>query len=138
MIKQYSLTIKTKGRGLVDLTHDVAGFIAQSTITIGICHLFLHHTSASLTLCENADPLVHSDLEEFMQRLVPDGDRYFQHVAEGPDDMSAHVRTVLTQTFLSLPITGKKLNLGTWQGIYLWEHRFKGHERRLTVTLMGE
>ena len=123
---------------MLNLSSDISELVAKSGIRTGICHLFLHHTSASLILCENADPVVQRDLEAFMQRLTPDGDPIFQHTMEGPDDMPAHVRTVLTQNSLSIPISNTHLALGTWQGIYLWEHRFKSHKRRVTMTLMGE
>lgn len=137
MLTQHTLEITTPGRGLLDITDKVATLVAESGITTGLCHLFIHHTSASLSIGENADPLVLSDLEAFMCRLIPDGDPICQHVAEGPDDMPAHVRAILTQTFLVLPITNKRLGLGTWQAIYLWEHRLRSYERKLTVTLQG-
>jgi len=138
MYKQYKFEISTKGRGLINITDEVAKYISQAGATIGLCHIFLHHTSASLSLCENHDPLVRNDLEAFMQRLVPDGDPLYEHIAEGPDDMPSHVRTVLTQSALMLPITDKKLALGTWQGIYVWEHRMQGHHRKITVTIQGD
>lgn len=137
-MQQYSITIHTPGRRIVDITNDVNQCVHQANITTGLCHVFIHHTSASLILCENADPLVQSDLEAFMQRLIPDGDPICQHVAEGPDDMPAHIRSILTSSFLSIPITNKKLGLGTWQGIYIWEHRQRPYERRLTITILGE
>lgn len=102
-----------------------------------MCHLFLRHTSASLIICENADPTVRSDLERFMAKLVPDGNKDFEHDAEGPDDMSAHVRTILTNPALAIPVSGGRLLLGTWQGIYLWEHRTHAQERELIVTVTG-
>lgn len=138
MITQETLIYTTQGRGMLDLTQDVAAKVSESGITTGICQLFLHHTSASLIICENADLDVQRDLEAFMQRLSPDGDPLFRHTMEGPDDMPAHVRTVLTQSSLSLPITQKKLALGTWQGLYIWEHRLKPYQRKVTLTLMGE
>src|SRR5690349_19171426 len=125
MIIQETLIYTTQGRGMLDLTQDVAAKVAASGITTGICHLFLQHTSASLIICENADLDVQRDLEAFMQRLSPDGDPLFRHTMEGPDDMPAHVRTVLTQSALSVPVAQKKLVLGTWQGLYIWEHRLK-------------
>lgn len=136
MTLQQSLTVKTKGRGMIDVTDQIAAIVSHSQITAGICNIFLHHTSASLILCENADPTVQTDLEAFMQRFVPDGDNLFKHTLEGPDDMPAHIRTVITQSFLTIPITEKKLNLGTWQGIYVWEHRFAGHARKITITII--
>jgi len=137
-VHQSLIQVTTPGRGISDITSTIATWVAQSGISIGTCHVFLHHTSASLILCENADPLVQRDLEAFMQRLVKDGDPLFQHTAEGPDDMPAHIRTILTQSYLVLPITDGQLGLGTWQGIYLWEHRIHSHQRQLTLTLQGE
>ncbi|WP_306341488.1 secondary thiamine-phosphate synthase enzyme YjbQ [Solemya elarraichensis gill symbiont] len=103
-----------------------------------MCHLFIYHTSASLMLCENADPDVRSDLERFFSRLVPDGDPLFEHIDEGVDDMPAHIRSILTKMDLTMPVTNGSLDLGTWPGIYLWEHRHRGHQRKLSVTVMGE
>ncbi len=130
-----TLTIATPGRGTTELTARVAEIVSASGVRTGLVHLFLHHTSASLMLCENADPTVRRDLETFFSRLVPDGDRMFRHTAEGPDDMPAHVRTVLTQNSMTLPVADGRLDVGTWQGVYLWEHRTAGHRRRLTVTV---
>lgn len=138
LTQQRILNIQTPGRGMVNITNHVAQFVSESQITTGLCHLFLHHTSASLIICENSDVLVQTDLEAFMKRLVPDGDSLYQHIEEGPDDMPSHVRTVLTQNSISFPITQKKLALGTWQGIYVWEHRLRAYERRVTITLQGE
>lgn len=138
MVKQESFTVATRGRGSYDITGDVQAVVADAGITIGLCHVFVHHTSASLMLCENADPTVRRDLEVFMARLVPDGDPDFQHTDEGPDDMSAHVRTVLTQSGLTIPVQQGRCALGTWQGIYLWEHRTGQFRRKLTVTVQGE
>lgn len=137
MLKQFKLDLNTTGRGMIDITAKIADFVSEANIHIGLCHIFLHHTSASLVLCENADPLVQSDLEAFMIRLVPDGDPLFQHIAEGHDDMPSHVRSILTQSFLTVPITNNNLALGTWQGIYLWEHRLRPHHRKLTVTVFA-
>lgn len=134
---QYKLEFTTPGRGLINITDGVANSVAQANVAIGLCHVFIHHTSASLTLCENADPLVQTDLEAFMERLIPDGDALYQHTAEGPDDMPSHVRSVLTQSFLMLPIADYKLALGRWQGIYLWEHRLRSHHRKIIVTIQG-
>ena len=138
MLVQYKFDITTPGRGIITITHSVAEFVAQAGITTGLCHVFLHHTSASLIICENHDSLVQRDLEAFMCRLIPDGDPLYQHTEEGPDDMPSHVRTVLTASFLSVPVTDNKLALGKWQGIYLWEHRLRSHQRKLTVTIQGE
>jgi secondary thiamine-phosphate synthase enzyme len=138
MISQQQLVVVTRGRGSYQLTGRVQDVVRQATIRTGLCHVFLQHTSASLMLCENADPDVRADLERFMVRLVPDGDPVFAHTDEGPDDMSAHVRTVLTQSGLVLPVSGGQLALGVWQGLYLWEHRYRGHERTLVVTVSGD
>jgi secondary thiamine-phosphate synthase enzyme len=138
MVYQQQLQFPTRGRGTFDISRQVAEAIQQSGIKQGICQVFVHHTSASLILCENADPTVRSDLETFMEKMVPDGDSMFQHTDEGPDDMPAHVRTVLTQSSLSFPVDGGKDSLGIWQGVYLWEHRTHPHNRKVTVTVMGE
>lgn len=131
------LTINTQGRGTYDVTDAVADVVARAKTSSGLCHLFLRHTSASLIVCENADPGVRKDLERFMARLVVDGDRLFEHDAEGPDDMPAHIRAILTQVSLQIPVEQGRLMLGTWQGIYLWEHRLAPHARELLVTVMG-
>lgn len=133
--QQRSISIKTKGRGMIDVTAHITDAVIHSKIETGLCNIFLHHTSASLIICENYDPTVQSDLEAFIQRLVPDGDKLYEHTIEGPDDMPAHIRTVLTQSSITIPVTNNKLNLGQWQGIVLWEHRLKGHERKLTITV---
>ncbi len=135
MAIQKILNIKTPGRGLMNITPLISEVAAKANISMGLCNVFLHHTSASLTICENDDPAVLRDLEAFMQRLVPDGDKLFTHIIEGPDDMPAHIRTILTQSSITIPITDQKLALGTWQGVFLWEHRIKGHQRIITVTL---
>jgi secondary thiamine-phosphate synthase enzyme len=137
MLIQKTFKIKTAGRGLVDITMEVNQLLSSENITQGLCNVFLHHTSASLTLGENYDPSVLVDLEAFMARLIPDGDSLFKHTAEGPDDMPSHVRSVLTQNSINIPIVDKKLALGTWQGLFLWEHRLAPHERKITVTLQG-
>ncbi|MDH5436592.1 MAG: secondary thiamine-phosphate synthase enzyme YjbQ, partial [Gammaproteobacteria bacterium] len=120
---QETIKIKTHGRGTHEISEQVQTIVKTSGITTGLCHVFVHHTSASLMLCENADPDVRTDLETFMSHLVPDGDPMFIHTMEGSDDMPAHIRTVITQTGLNIPITNGRCALGTWQGIYLWEHR---------------
>jgi len=132
----HSCTIKTTGRGTQLITAVVADVVALAECEAGLCNLFLQHTSASLILCENADPDVHTDLENFMQKLVRDGDPSFLHDAEGPDDMPAHIRTILTQNSLTIPIVNGRLALGTWQGIYLWEHRTSAFNRKLLVTII--
>ncbi len=134
---QLELSIETQGRGTYDLTAEVVAAIEESGVATGLCHIFLRHTSASLMLCENADPAVMRDLESFMSRLTPDGDPMFTHTAEGPDDMSAHVRSVLTHNDLHVPVRNAKCDLGTWQGIYLWEHRHASHRRNITLTING-
>lgn len=134
MTSAQSIACNTEGRGLYDLTSSVQGLIASDYN--GLCHLFIHHTSASLLITENADPDVHKDLERFISDLVPDGDPRFCHTAEGKDDMPAHIRSVLTQTEIAIPVADGKLQLGTWQGIYLWEHRLQAHKRRVTCTLL--
>jgi len=133
-----TLEIATTGRGTYDLTGQLASVVAASDVGVGLCHVFVHHTSASLLVTENADPDVHRDLEAWLARAVPDGDALYRHTAEGPDDMSAHVRAALTLTSLTLPVRDGRLDLGTWQGVYLYEHRRRGHRRRLSVTLVGE
>jgi len=138
MVHQQGFDVATSGRGTTDISREVAAVIRESGIRTGLCQVFCHHTSASLILCENADPRVRVDLETFMSRLVPDGDPAYLHDDEGPDDMPAHVRTVLTQSGLSFPLRDGRDLLGTWQGIYLWEHRTHPHRRRITVTVIGE
>jgi len=135
---QNTLEFDTRGRGTIELTADVQDAVAASGIGTGLCSVFVHHTSASLIITENADPSVREDLEAFMARLAPDGDAAYRHDAEGPDDMPAHLRSVLTQTAISVPVAGGRCLLGSWQGIYLWEHRARGHRRRVTVTVIGD
>jgi secondary thiamine-phosphate synthase enzyme len=132
-----SFVIRTSGRGTTEITDRVEVITTSSRARNGLCSVFIHHTSASLILCENADPSVRRDLERFAQRLVPDGDRLFEHDDEGPDDMPAHVRSILTTSTLTIPIADGSLALGTWQGIYLWEHRTRPHSRKLTVSVVG-
>lgn len=136
--QQQRLVVATRGRGFHELSGEVQELVCQSGIRIGLCHLFLRHTSASLCITENADAEVRRDLERIAQRLAPDGDRLFQHDAEGPDDMPAHVRNLLFGYQLSVPVENGRLALGTWQGIYLWEHRTAAHRREVVVTLQGE
>lgn len=138
MIAQHELTIQTSGRGTYDISHEVQAFVGESGIAAGICQVFIRHTSASLMLCENADPAVLADMETFMSRTVPDGDPMFTHTAEGPDDMPAHVRSVLTQSDLCVPVRDARCALGTWQGIFLWEHRHAPHTRRVIITVQGD
>ncbi len=136
MAQLHRFEIATTGRGTYDVTREVARAVPRE-LACGLAVVFCHHTSASLIVSENADPVVRADLERFLARLVPDGDRLFAHTDEGPDDMPAHVRTVLTQTSLTIPIADGRLALGTWQGLYLWEHRAAPHRRRLSVTIAG-
>jgi len=124
-------------RGLTPVTDRVAEIVAESGVSAGLAHIFVHHTSCSLVIQENADPSVRRDLEAFFSRLVPDGDELFTHTAEGPDDMPAHVKAALTAVSLTIPVHEGRLSLGTWQGLYLWEHRDRGGPRRLTVTVQG-
>ena len=133
----HSFTVDTPGRGTTEITQLVQNAVAKSGITDGLCTVFIHHTSASLVINENADRDVQRDLDAFLSRLVPDGDSLFVHTMEGPDDMPAHVKTALTQTSLGIPVTGGRCALGTWQGVFLWEHRRRGHRRRITVTVVG-
>lgn len=132
-----TLECLTQGRGFYDLTSDLARSVESSGIDSGLCHVFIQHTSASLIINENADQDVRVDLETFMADLVPDGDSRFLHQAEGPDDMPAHIRSVLTATELTLPVRDGCLILGTWQNVYLWEHRTHQHKRRVLVTVQG-
>ena len=137
MFEQHSISLPTRGRATIEITRDVEAVVENSTIDQGLCHVFIHHTSASLLVTENADSNVRHDLETWMAKQVRDGDPAFRHDQEGPDDMAAHIRSVLTQTELSIPIQSGKLALGTWQGLFLWEHRFQAHQRKITVTLLG-
>lgn len=131
------LVIDTPGRGLIDITAQIQAAVRESSIGTGLCHVFILHTSASLLVTENADPDVLHDLETVYADLAPDGDRRYRHTAEGPDDMSAHVRSALTQTSLTLPVEDGRLALGTWQGIHLWEHRSRPHRRTVVLTVAG-
>jgi secondary thiamine-phosphate synthase enzyme len=137
MIEQQTLRIATRGRGLTEITRQVAQAVSNSGVQTGLCNVFIQHTSASLIISENADPEVGRDLERFFARIAPDGDRLFEHDAEGPDDMPAHIRTILTNTSLVIPIAEGRLLLGTWQGIFLWEHRHAAHERTIIVSVCG-
>lgn len=132
-----TLSVRTRGRGFVEITREVQRVVRDSGIADGLCHVFVHHTSASLLINENADPDVLRDLETFFSALVPDGDGRFVHRAEGPDDMPAHVRAALTQSSLGIPVRRGRCDLGTWQGVFLYEHRHAPHERRVTVTVVG-
>ncbi|MBK9243365.1 MAG: YjbQ family protein [Burkholderiales bacterium] len=133
-----TLAVETRGRGFTEITRRIADWVGASGMTDGLLTVFVRHTSASLLIQENADPGVQRDLERFFARLVPDGDRLFEHDAEGPDDMPAHVRSALTATQLSVPLADGALALGTWQGIYLYEHRTRGHRRQVVLHLIGD
>ncbi|MCC5785661.1 MAG: YjbQ family protein [Phycisphaerales bacterium] len=129
----HELTIHTPGRGLHEITREVAAVVRDSGVEIGLCTVFIRHTSASLTIQENADPSAKRDLEGWLERHVPEGDPLFTHTSEGPDDMPSHIRAALTDVSLSIPVVDGELGLGTWQGIYVWEHRRRGHARRVLV-----
>ena len=132
-----TLEVATAGRGFHDVSADLQRLVAQSSVASGLCHAFLRHTSASLIITENADPDVRLDLEHFISRLAPDGDPSYIHTMEGPDDMPAHIRSVLTCSELTIPIREGRLLLGTWQGVYLWEHRYRAHRRLLDITIIS-
>ena len=134
---QAEIEVETRGRGTYEITDRVAEAVRAARVAAGLCHVFTAHTSASLLICENADPDVRRDLETFFVDLVPDGDARFVHTAEGPDDMPAHLRSILTQTDLTIPVRQGALALGTWQGVYLYEHRLRPHRRRVLVTVQG-
>jgi secondary thiamine-phosphate synthase enzyme len=140
MLRQsyHELTLATRGRGLYEFTREVESWLAQNNFKDGLLTLHVRHTSASLLIQENADPDVRRDLEAFFQRLVPDGDKLFVHKAEGDDDMPAHIRSALTAVNLTLPVRAGRPVLGTWQGIYLWEHRTHAHSRRVALHFIGE
>ena len=135
---QETVEVNTVGREICELTGMVGQSVARSDVQTGLCHIFLQHTSASLLLSENADPAVQVDLEHFMQRIIRDGDPAYRHRSEGPDDMSVHLRSVLTGSFLTLPVVESRLGLGVWQGVYLWEHWYQGRKRRLVLTIQGK
>jgi secondary thiamine-phosphate synthase enzyme len=133
----HSLEIRTRGKGLYPFTREVAAWVANTGAQTGLLTVFVQHTSASLTIQENADPDVIRDLADFFERLVPENDPHYEHTTEGPDDMPAHIRTALTQTHLSIPVIGGRMALGTWQGIYLFEHRSSPHRRSVVLHLMS-
>ena len=130
--------LRTRGRGFVEITREVVEWVAGTGLRLGLLTLFIRHTSASLLVTENADPEVRADLERFLARLVADGDPLFRHVDEGPDDMPAHVRSALTATQLAVPLVDGRLALGTWQGIFVWEHRRRPHDREVVLHLVGD
>ena len=137
-VQQDTLTIRTRGQGLHEITDAVAREVARSRLSCGIVAVFCQHTSCSLVIMENADPSARRDLEAWMNRHVPENDPYFEHTLEGPDDMPSHIKMTLTRTSESVPFAEGKMQLGTWQGIYLWEHRRAAHSRRVLVTVVGE
>ena len=138
MIGQQTLEFRTKGRGTLDVTNEVQRAVAATGVRRGVCTVFLQHTSASLVLCENADPDVRRDLETILARLAPDGDPAYRHDTEGADDMAAHARSILTSSSFTLPVSDGRLMLGTWQGLYLYEHRYAPHLRSVVVTVLGQ
>jgi secondary thiamine-phosphate synthase enzyme len=136
-VAQDSFAVHTRGRGFSDITAQVDNLVAASGVQTGIANIFTAHTSCSLLISENADPAVRHDMERWFARAVPDGDPLFEHDAEGPDDMPAHIRSTLTGVTLTVPVQAGQLRLGTWQGIYLWEHRSQPHQRKIIVTVLG-
>jgi secondary thiamine-phosphate synthase enzyme len=134
---QEAFHIKTSGRGTQNISQQIQNVVRNSGIQTGLCHVFVKHTSASLIICENADPDVRSDLEDWLTREVQDGDPRYRHSMEGPDDMAAHIRSILTKMDQTLPVTQGRLALGTWQGLFLYEHRYHGHQRSIVVTVSG-
>ena len=137
MAEQHRLAIATRGRGALEITDEIAAVVRNATVNAGIAHIFVRHTSCGLAITENADASVRRDLETLMQRWAPDGDPAYHHDLEGDDDMAAHARSLLTGVSLTVPFTNGRLLLGTWQGIYLFEHRTQGHSREIVVTLIG-
>jgi secondary thiamine-phosphate synthase enzyme len=137
-LEQHRLRVATDGPGLYEITAEVVTWVARQGISRGLLTVFLPHTSASLLIQENADPDVRADLERYFDRLVPEGAHLYRHAAEGPDDMPAHIKAALTQVQLSIPVEDQRLGLGTWQGIYLFEHRRAPHDRQVSLTLIGE
>ncbi|MBV8551620.1 MAG: YjbQ family protein [Acidobacteriaceae bacterium] len=138
MTRHTTVTISTRGKGLYPFTRDVEDWVAKQNISNGVLTVFIQHTSCSLVIQENADPDVILDLRDFFERLVPEDETGYRHTAEGPDDMTSHIRSTLTHTSLTVPVISKKLALGTWQGLYVFEHRSHPHQRRIVLQLMGE
>lgn len=138
VVHQGALTVSTRGQGLIEITDAVVRELARSKLTAGIASIFCQHTSCSLVIMENADPSARRDLEEWFDRLVPENDPHFEHTAEGPDDMPGHIKMALTRTSETVPFADGRLQLGTWQGIFLWEHRRHEHARRVLLTFVGE
>ena len=136
-VAQETLTVGTRGRGFSNVTRDVARLVEAAKITTGLCSVFVQHTSASLVVQENADPAVLRDLAKWMAKIAPEDERAYEHDAAGPDDLPSHLRSAITATTVTVPVTNGRLALGTWQAIYLWEHRAHAHERTLVVTVLG-
>lgn len=137
MAEQFAFKVQTRGRGSIDITRQVQALLQDTTLPCGIAHVFVRHTSCGLAITENADPSVRQDLETLLGRWAPDGDPAYRHDLEGDDDMAAHGRSLVTGVSLTVPFERKRLLLGTWQGIYLFEHRTQGHQRELVLTLLG-
>lgn len=135
---QSTVSVSTGGKGTVEVSDLLQTVISESGFQEGIASIFCHHTSCSLVLMENADPSARCDLENFMERLVPENDPHFTHTYEGPDDMPSHIKMALTRSSENIPFTGSRSSLGTWQGLFLWEHRSMPHQRKLTVTVIGD
>ena len=138
MIRNTTLTVQTRGKGLYPFSREVEEWVAKQGLSQGLVTLFVQHTSCSLVIQENADPDVTLDLADFFERLAPENDPNYRHTTEGPDDMPAHIRTALTQTNVSIPVTGGRMALGTWQGIYVFEHRSEAQRRSVAAHLLGE
>ena len=135
MSNQTIMSISTQGQGLYEFSHELESWVEEQGVATGICHLFIKHTSCSLTIQENADPSAKADLERWLNRLVPENDPLYTHTMEGPDDMPAHIKAILTNVSLSIPITNGRLALGTWQGVYLWEHRHQLQRRQVIAHI---
>lgn len=138
MVHQETITLPARGAGLHEFTSSLAAIVTRSGVRTGLAHVFCQHTSASLVIMENADPSARRDLEAWLDRLVPEDDPHFTHTLEGPDDMPSHVKMALTRTGETIPVGAGRLLLGTWQGVFLWEHRAAPHSRRVVVTVTGE
>ena len=136
-VHHYTLEIATRGKGTTEITADVERVLRESGVREGVATVFVRHTSASLVIMENADPTARQDLHEYFERLVPESTPWFEHTCEGPDDMPSHIRMALTRTSETVPVSGGRLLLGTWQGIYLFEHRRAPHRRQVLITVMG-
>lgn len=137
-LAQETLEVRTRGRGFYDLTEELRAVVARAGVRVGLCTVFVRHTSASLLIQENADPAVLRDLERWIDRLAPEDARAYEHDVEGPDDMPAHLRSAITRSSETIPVSAGSLALGTWQAVYLWEHRRAPHRREMLVTVMGD